>query len=115
MDTTSPRKRQNRRQRKDAHKHTHRLSKWIDPNLVTRDILNKASLKVASIYCYKYNWSISGTIWDGVHVNLENGGEYRSELSYESGKPIIIGDLGWTSAYLTFPDGCTIHLSEIDP
>lgn len=106
METESSKKRRNRRQRKDSHVHSHRISKWITPENITSDVINHAHMTVTKIHCYKNCWTISGKIWGDIDITLRSDGEYRSELMYDRDKPFIIEECAdWSSAELSTPEG----------
>lgn len=115
MDSQSRQSRQNRRERKDSHVHTHNVTKWIKPETLTRESINRLQMKVIEIYCHKNCWTVSGKIWGDTDITLNNNGEYRAELKYNRLEPFKIGDCDWQTASVTLPDGRNFRIPSTPP
>lgn len=96
MDTPRPRRRHNRRIRKDAHPHGHDPYRWNRDDTINEEVLKKGNIiiNVTCIEYYKGNWTLSGTIYGGKYsIHASGDGEYRSSLTYYPKQILRIRDL----------------------
>lgn len=91
---------------KDDHVHSNPIE-WIIEGEFKVEYIEKAPIKVKSVYFNKNCWSMTGTIYDGkLKIIVSNGGEYRSEFSYDYDQPLILSDIDYVrlSVYHVTPD-----------
>ena len=106
MDTQRSKKRSNRADRKQNHKHSHIPIKWIAKNPEKFDVSQIENEKITvKGFSASDSWSLRGTIFNGkLGISINNGGESRNSISYDSDKKLMLKDIEWLNLHLYTTD-----------